>query len=127
MACHFVGEPGELLGLQRDRDPGPLGRLLGQALEGGFQAKLVEHAGPKLARNAADDLHRFVDPVGERNLAKAEGAGISPRLPGLDPGDVQLQGSERLSQLVVNLPRDPGPFFLTRRLQPGREGPQLGP
>src|SRR2546422_578718 len=65
--------------------------------------------------------------VGERRVAQSEDAGIGPGLPALEPGDVELQGGERLAQLVMNLPRHPGAFLLAGRLEPGGEGPQLGP
>src|SRR5438046_7496225 len=112
--------------MDTDRDAGPLGRLPHQGLDGGLEAELVEDAGSQLAGDAAHDLHRLVDTVAERHLAHAEDAGIAGAAV-LGPGDVELQGGERLAQLVVNLPRDPGAFLLTRLLEPGREGPQLGP
>src|SRR5439155_2938816 len=109
------------------RDAGPLGRLPHQRLDGSLEAELVEETGPELAGDAAHDLHRLVHPVGERRVAQSEDAGIGPGLPALEPSDVELQGGELLPQLVMNLPRDAGAFLLTGRLQPGREGPQLGP
>src|SRR2546422_2545003 len=39
--------------------------------------------------------------VGERRVAQSEDAGIGPGLPALEPGDVELQGGERLAQLVM--------------------------
>src|SRR2546422_11664923 len=123
----LVGQPGKVVGMETDRDAGPLGRLPHQGLDGGLEAKLVEYAGPELAGAAAHDLHRLVDTVGERRVAQSEDAGIGPGLPALEPGDVELQGGERLAQLVMNLPRHPGAFLLAGRLEPGGEGPQLGP
>src|SRR2546422_4719840 len=52
--------------------------------------------------------------VGERCVAQSEDAGIGPGLPALEPGDVELQGSKRLAQLVVDLPRDAGDRKSTR-------------
>src|SRR2546429_5287173 len=95
----LVGQAGKVVGMETDRDAGPLGRLSHQGLDGGLQAKLVEDAGPQLAGDAAHDLHRLVDPVGERPVAPAEGARISGA-PALEPGDVELQGGERLAQLI---------------------------
>src|SRR5207302_8964132 len=92
----------------------------------GLEAELVEDAGPQLAGDAAHDLHRLVDTVAERHLAHAEDARIAGA-PALEPGDVELQGGERLTQLVVNLPRDPGALLLAGLLQPGPEGPPPGP
>ena len=65
----------------------------------------------------------MIDDVADAEARPSRGAGSSP----LEPGQVELEGGERLAQFVVDLPRDAGPLLLARRLDPGREGPQLGP
>src|SRR5438046_8464349 len=94
----LVGQPGKVVGMEDDRDAGPLGRLPHQRLDGGLEAELIEYAGPQLTGDAAHDLHRLVDPFRERRVAQSEDAGNGPGLPALEPGDVELQGGERLSQ-----------------------------
>src|SRR5437016_6422159 len=123
---NLVGESGKVVGMETYRDAGPLGRLPHQGLDGRLEPELIEDTGPQLAGDAAHDLHRLVHPVGKRRVAQSEDAGIGPGLPALEPGDVELQGGERLAQLIMNLPRDAGAFLLTGRLEPGGEGPQRG-
>src|SRR5205823_14117324 len=59
-----------------DLDAGPLGRLPHQRLDGSLEAELVEETGPRLAGDAAHDLHRLVHPLGKRRVAQSEDAGI---------------------------------------------------
>src|SRR5204863_8532286 len=124
----LVGQPRELLGeVELDGDAGAARRVLDQVLDRGLEAELVEHAGAQLARDAAHDLHRFVDASRDRQIDGAELPGRAGALWGLlpEPRQVEFQRGERLAELVVNLARDAGPLFLADRLQPRRQRPQL--
>src|SRR5207247_3955035 len=118
--------PRELLGgIVRERDAGPLARILEQVLAGGLEPQLAAHAGAQLARDPANDLQRLVDALRDRLIDRAHWFRSAPTLGALGPapGQVELQGGERLAQFVVNLTRDAGALLLADRLQPGRERP----
>ena len=105
-------------------DAGARGELAGLPLDRGAQAQLVQDAGTQLGGDPLDPLGGAVDDRRHAvELARQLGGRCGDTL--LEPEHVDLQGGERLPQLVVDLAGDAGALRLAGRLEPRGQPAQL--
>ena len=105
-------------------DAGARGELARLPFDRGAKAEFVQHAGTELGGHPLDTLGGAVDD-------RPHVVELAPELrrgcrnPLLEPEHVDLQGRERLAQLVVDLAGDTGALRFAGRLEPGGQAAQL--
>src|SRR5262249_18017810 len=97
--------------------------LLGLPFDRGDEAEMVEDAWTQIGRDPPNRVHRAIDTLDDRLHPARQ---LTPVVdPLLEPGEVEFESCERLTQLVMDLPRDAGALFLPDEQQSGGEGTQL--
>jgi len=109
--------------LHRDLDTGARLKLLPLPLERGRQTQVIQHARPKRRGDAAHGVRGLIDSLDDRRALRD--CFVIARKTVLHPRDVQLKSGQRLTELIVDFPRDPGALFLAHLLKARRQGAEL--
>jgi hypothetical protein len=111
---------------QPARDPGALLELPDLPLEGGDQPEVVDERGSEVACDRLHALERRVDDAAHAlHLFRHRRGPAVEMLP--QPREVELQRGERLTELVVDLARNPASLLFAHVLEAPQERSQLNP
>jgi hypothetical protein len=118
---HGVGDVGQGVGTARRlkvyRGSARQGVLLGQVLQGGGQAEVVQDGRAQVVRNAAHLGHHVAELVGgmlEHRLRRLLLLGLARRQPDHPGLDLQLDRHQPLADAVMQVARQPRPFLFLR-------------